>query len=87
MRYTPGELAGDELSRWLTERYCLYTLDERRRVRRADIRHSPWSLRAAELALDRNTTAAPYGLELDGSPPLVHYSARQDVMFWPRGAG
>ncbi|MFL5856450.1 MAG: YqjF family protein [Solirubrobacteraceae bacterium] len=87
MRYMPGEPAGDELGRWLTERYCLYTFDERRRVRRADIRHAPWRLRAAELTLDRNTMAAPYGLELEGSPPLVHYAARQDVMFWPLGVG
>jgi len=87
MRYTPGEPAGDELVRWLIERYCLYTLDDRRRVRRADIHHPPWSLRAAELTLDHNTMAAPHGLELDASPPLVHYAARQDVMFWPLGAG
>jgi hypothetical protein len=31
--------------------------------------------------------ATPHGLELDASPPLVHYAARQDVMFWPLGAG
>ena len=87
MRYTPGEPAAGELARWLTERYCLYTLDDRRRVRRADIRHPPWSLRAAQLTLDHNTMAAPYGLELEGEPPLVHYCARQDVMFWPLRPG
>ena len=35
------------LEHFLTERYCLYTLDRRRRLRRADIHHPPWPLQPA----------------------------------------
>jgi uncharacterized protein YqjF (DUF2071 family) len=70
------------LERWLSERYCLYVVDERARALRADIHHSPWPLQPAEAAFELNTMAAPLGLELQ-SEPLLHYSARQDVLIWP----
>jgi uncharacterized protein YqjF (DUF2071 family) len=70
------------LEHFLTERYCLYTLDERRRVLRGEIHHRPWPLQPAEARVDRNTMAEPLGLELDGAP-LVHFAARQDVVIWP----
>jgi uncharacterized protein YqjF (DUF2071 family) len=70
------------LERWLTERYCLYTLDERQRVYRADIHHPPWPLRRAWAELSANTMALPFELDLDGEP-LLHFSPRQDVALWP----
>jgi uncharacterized protein YqjF (DUF2071 family) len=70
------------LERWLTERYCLYTLDERRQVLRGEIHHPPWPLRQAWAEIDANTMTAPYGIELPGEP-LLHFSARQDVALWP----
>jgi uncharacterized protein len=69
------------LEHWLTERYCLYTLDERRRVHRGEIQHPPWRLQAAEATLPENTMVRAARLELDGEP-LLHYAARQDVVFW-----
>jgi uncharacterized protein YqjF (DUF2071 family) len=69
------------LEHWLTERYCLYTLDRGRRVRRAEIQHPPWPLQAAEADIETNTMAAQIGLRLDGEP-LLHYARRQDVVFW-----
>jgi uncharacterized protein len=73
---TPGTL-----EHWLTERYCLYTLDAQRRVQRADIHHPPWPLQRAEAHIARNTMTAEIGLELEGEP-LLHYARRQDVVFW-----
>ena len=70
------------LERWLTERYCLYVVDKRQRAFRADIHHSPWPLQPAEATFEVNTMAAPVGLELE-TEPLLHYSARQDVLIWP----
>lgn len=70
------------LEHFLTERYCLYALDERHRVRRADIHHPPWPLQPAEAELDRNTMTAPYGIELPPEPPLLHFAARLDVVIW-----
>jgi uncharacterized protein YqjF (DUF2071 family) len=71
------------LDRWLTERYCLYTLDRRRRVLTADIHHSPWPLRAAEADIAVNTMADAAGVALDEPPALLHFARRQDVLFWP----
>jgi uncharacterized protein YqjF (DUF2071 family) len=66
---------------FLTERYCLYTLDDRRRIRRGEIHHPPWPLQPAEAEIERNTMGTELGLELDASP-LLHYASRQDVVFW-----
>jgi uncharacterized protein len=74
-------LVDGSLERWLTERYRLYTLDGRGRVLSGDIHHRPWPLRPATASIAVNTMAAPLGLELAGEP-LLHYSARQDTLFW-----
>jgi uncharacterized protein len=92
----PAELAGryrptgpeappppGSLAHWLTERYCLYTLDQQGDVLRADIHHPPWPLRPAEASFEHNTMAAPYGLDLDAPPALLHFARRQDVLIWP----
>jgi hypothetical protein len=64
---------------FLAERYCLYTTDERDRLRRAEIHHELWSLQPAEAEIEL-TTISP--IELDGAP-LCHFSRRQDVVIWP----
>jgi uncharacterized protein YqjF (DUF2071 family) len=69
------------LEHWLTERYCLYTLDGQRRVQRAEIHHPPWRLQHARADIEANTMAAEVGLALEGEP-LLHYARRQDVVFW-----
>ena len=82
-RYRP---VGDEfnaeagtLEHFLTERYCLYTEDGGR-LERAEIHHRPWPLRPAEADLELNTMSP---VELPDEAPLVHFSARQDVVIWP----
>ena len=70
------------LEHFLTERYCLYTLDERQDVQRADIHHPPWPLRPAEAEVRKNTMPPP-GIELPDDEPLLHYAERQDVVIWP----
>jgi uncharacterized protein len=78
-----GELPirSGSLERWLTERYCLYTLDEDGRILRGDIHHPPWALRRGWAEIETNTMAMPFGLELEGQPRL-HFSPRQDVVIW-----
>jgi uncharacterized protein YqjF (DUF2071 family) len=84
-RYRPRDepfLAGPgTLEHWLTERYCLYTLNDQRRPLRGDIHHRPWSLQHATADIEVNTMAAAIAPSLDGEP-LLHYAARQDVVFW-----
>jgi uncharacterized protein YqjF (DUF2071 family) len=74
-RAAPGTL-----EHFLTERYCLYTVDETT-VLRAEIHHPPWPLQRALAALGANTMAPP-GIALRGGP-LLHFAARQDVLIWP----
>ncbi|HKP89587.1 MAG TPA: DUF2071 domain-containing protein [Thermoleophilaceae bacterium] len=69
------------LEHFLTERYCLYTLDDRQRVLRGDIHHPPWRIRPATARLAENTMGEQVGLDL-ADAPLVHLAERQDVVFW-----
>ena len=84
-RYRPiGDLLDADprsLAHFLTERYCLYTSDEGR-LRRIEIHHEAWPLQPAEAAVEENTMA-PRGVELVDEEPLLHFSARQDAVFWP----
>jgi len=70
------------LERWLTERYCLYTLDREQRIQRGEIHHPPWPLQAGWAEIETNTMAMPFGIELEGEP-LLHFCPRQDVVIWP----
>jgi uncharacterized protein YqjF (DUF2071 family) len=83
--YRPlGEPAPPEagtIEHFLTERYCLYTLDEEQTVWRGQIHHPPWPLQAAEAEIGVNTMAEHIGIDLEGTP-LLHYAERQDVVFW-----
>jgi uncharacterized protein len=84
-RYRPSgdrvEAAPESLAHFLTERYCLYTVDAGR-IKRAEIHHRPWPLQPAEAAIEENTMP-PSGVELLDDDPLLHFSARQDVVIWP----
>ena len=77
MQAEPGSL-----EHFLTERYCLYTLDERQDVARADIHHPPWPLQLAEAEI-RENTMEPEGVALPREEPLLHFAGRQDVVIWP----
>jgi uncharacterized protein YqjF (DUF2071 family) len=68
------------LEDFLMERYCLYAEHEGR-LFRADIHHRPWPLQPAEADISLNTMP-PAGLRVEGDP-LLHFSARQDVVIWP----
>jgi uncharacterized protein len=73
----------NSLAYFLTERYCLYAEDAGR-LKRAEIHHQPWPLQPAEAEIGENTMP-PSGIELLDEAPLLHFSARQDVVIWPLG--
>ncbi len=82
-RYRPG---GDvfhaetgSFEWFLTERYCLYAMDDRGVLHRGEIHHGLWPLQAAEAEIELTTISR---IELDGAP-VCHFSRRQDVLFWP----
>jgi uncharacterized protein YqjF (DUF2071 family) len=78
----PRPAKAGTLEHWLTERYCLYTLDERQRVMRAEIHHPPWPLQPATATFEANTMP-PAGVDLAAQEPLLHFARRQDVVIWP----
>jgi uncharacterized protein len=67
---------------WAAERYCLYTLDDRMGVLRGEIHHPPWQLQPAQATIGCNSMGRQLGVDLQ-EPPVLHYSQRQDVVFWP----
>lgn len=68
---------------WLTERYCLYTVNSGGEIWTGDIHHLPWPLQQAELRLEANTMTDFDGIRLDSSPSLVTFAKRLEVLFWP----
>ncbi len=68
---------------FLTERYCLYTTDGKRRILRCEIHHRAWPLQLAEASFQENTMAAAAGIAISAAPAeLLHFSRRQDVLVW-----
>jgi hypothetical protein len=68
---------------FLTERYCLYTVDEQGRPHRLEIHHPPWPLQAADAVFDVNTMTRPIQLDLPDDEPVLHFAKRQDVVAFP----
>lgn len=71
------------LDYFLTERYCLYTVDEKFRTYRLEIQHRPWALQPAEAEIRVNTMADAAGIRLPAMQPILHFSRRQDIVAWP----
>lgn len=86
-RYRPigdvQEPAGGTLEYFLTERYCLFTVDGSFHARRLDIHHPPWPLQRAEAEITVNTMAEASGLTVPPVAPLLHFAKRQDMVGWP----
>jgi uncharacterized protein YqjF (DUF2071 family) len=70
------------LEHFLTERYCLFTVDKSGRAYTLDIHHPPWPLQPAEAVIEANTMARASGLSLPDTAPLLHFARRQDMVAW-----
>jgi hypothetical protein len=70
------------LEHFLTERYCLFTVDRSFHACRVDIHHPPWPLQLAEAEITVNTMADASGIRLPAVAPLLHFSKRQDMVGW-----
>jgi uncharacterized protein YqjF (DUF2071 family) len=70
------------LEYFLTERYCLYTVDGEGRALRVDVHHPPWPLQPADATFRVNTMTDPIGIRLPARAPLLHFAKRQDVVAW-----
>jgi uncharacterized protein YqjF (DUF2071 family) len=78
----PHEPVRGTLEYFLTERYCLFTVDSSLRACRVDIHHPPWPLQAAQAEISINTMADASGIPLPPVAPLLHFSKRQDMVGW-----
>ena len=77
----------ESLESFLTDRYCLYTVD-RAKVFRTYIHHLPWPLQDAEAEFQVNTMASASGLELPDEKPVLHFSRLLEVLvWWPQRVG
>ena len=85
-RYRPigpkGPPALGTLEYFLTERYCLFTVDSEFHALRVDIHHPPWPLQPADTFIETNTMAAAANIPLPSIAPLVHFAKRQDMVAW-----
>ena len=71
------------LEYFLTERYCLFTVDSTFHAYSLDIHHPRWPLQTAEGEIGINTMADTAGIRLPPMAPLLHFSKRQDMVAWP----
>jgi uncharacterized protein len=72
----------NSIERWLTDRYCLYTIDHRGSVIRQEIDHPRWPLQPAEARFEHSTLTRPIGLDFAGQEPLLHFSKHLKVLIW-----
>jgi uncharacterized protein len=70
------------LDSWLTERYCLYSVDGAGQLYRGEIDHEPWPLQQASADVHVNTLGEWLGIELKGPPQTLHFAKSLDVHAW-----
>ncbi len=70
------------LEHWLTERYCLYTVNRKGQVFRGEIHHGPWPLQPAEAEITANSMTLAHALPLPDTPPLLHFVSRIETYEW-----
>lgn len=73
------------LAHWLTERYCLYSVDRNGRVWRGEIHHAPWPLQPAEASFERLEMVEALGLRLAGAPTSLRAPTRRPDLAAPTG--
>ena len=70
------------LSKWLTERYSLFTVSGNK-VFRGDVIHDPWKLNRCELIKFSDNFSAEFGFPTKNKDPHLSYSQGLDVRFIP----
>ncbi len=79
---TPYYAEKGSLVHWLTERYCLYTMNRSGIVKRGDIHHEQWLLQDAAAQISTNTMITATGIHQHMGEPLLHYAKRIEVLIW-----
>ena len=71
------------LSSWLTERYCLFTVNKQGDIYRGDVIHDSWSLYKVESLNYKNNFTSEFGFSRLRDPTLVSFAKEIDVKFRP----
>ena len=79
----PYQAQPGNLDHWLTERYCLYTIDDHVCLCRGEIHHAPWPLQEARAEIRKNTPADALEIPLADRKSLLHYSEKIDSLIRP----
>jgi hypothetical protein len=78
-----AESRAGSIEYFLTERYCLFSLNRAGQSIQASIHHVPWPLEEAEAEIERNDLASALGIHLPNVDPVLHYSRRLAIYIWP----
>ena len=78
---SPEGFGSDPLSRFLTERYCLFT-PARDRMLIGHIHHVPWPLEPAHAEIRLNQIPRAHGITLPNTAPILHFSRQLQVLLW-----
>lgn len=71
----------DALTKFLTERYCLFTPGYGRMLV-GHIHHLPWTLEPATAEIRLNQIPRAHGITLPQTAPILHFSRRLQVLLW-----
>lgn len=77
----PERARRGSLDEFLTERYCVYSMN-REKVYRSEIHHQPWPLQRATVEIRENSIADPLGLALSATPDICHFSRSLKMLAW-----
>jgi uncharacterized protein YqjF (DUF2071 family) len=80
-RERPEAFGSDPLSRFLTERYCLFT-PAFGRMLVGHIHHVPWPLEPAQAEIRINRIPRAHGIPLPDTAPILHFSRELHVLLW-----
>jgi len=75
--------APGSLDHFLSERYSAFAVARHGAVMRSDLRHAPWQLRPAEVAITRNTVAQAASFDLPAAPARVHLGETDAIAWLP----
>ena len=81
-RIEPADV--DDLTDFLTSRWCFYSQRADGGLRRTDAEHAPWPLHGARVLHVHDGLVAAAGLPKPSSEPLVHWSPSVTVRIGPR---
>lgn len=72
----------ETLDFWLTERYCLYSIDTNKNVYCGEIHHRSWPLQKVDIEVEVNTLTSHLNIDLSNKKPITHFSTGVDSLIW-----